>query len=98
MTKINTQFKLPVSIFREGRYFIAYSPALDLATSGKSYEEVKRRFNEVVEIFFEELREKGTLREVLEELGWQKIDHKWQPPLFISHEYVTFDSRSLEKV
>lgn len=98
MVKTNKQLKLPVSIFREGKYFIAYSPALDLSTSGKSYEEVKRRFNEVVKIFFEELTSKGTLKETLKELGWQKVNQKWQPPLIIAQEYVSISPCSLEKV
>jgi predicted RNase H-like HicB family nuclease len=98
MAKLTKKFRLPVLIFREGKYFIAYSPVLDLSTSGKDYEEVRRRFQEVVEIFFEELIKKGTLKEVLKELGWQKINRKWQPPSLISQEYVSIDTRSLEKV
>jgi len=98
MVKLTKKFRLPVLIFREGKYFIAYSPVLDLSTSGKDYEEAKRRFQEVVEIFFEELIKKGTLKEVLKELGWQKINRKWQPPSLISQEYVSIDTRSLEKV
>ena len=39
MIKLNLQ--LPVSIFREGKHFIAHTPVLDLSTSGKNYEEVK---------------------------------------------------------
>jgi predicted RNase H-like HicB family nuclease len=98
MAKLTKKFRLPVLIFREGKYFIAYSPVLDLSTSGKDYEEARRRFQEVVEIFFEELIKKGTLKEVLKELGWQKINRKWQPPSLISQEYVSIDTRSLEKV
>lgn len=92
------QFKLPISIFKEGKYFIAYSPALDLSTSGRSYEEAKKRFNEVVKIFLQELTRKGTLEEVLKNLGWQKIRQRWQPPLVISPEYVSISSGTLEKV
>ena len=98
MAKLTKKFRLPVLIFREGKYFIAYSPVLDLSTSGKDYEEARRRFQEVVEIFFEELIKKGTLKEVLKELGWQKINRKWQPPSLISQEYVSINTRSLEKV
>ncbi len=96
--KVKIQFKLPISIFREGKYFIAYSSALDLSTSGRNYDEVKRRFNEVVEIFFQELISKGTLEEVLKNLGWQKIRQRWQPPLLIAQEYVSVSPRALEKV
>lgn len=96
--KTKIQFRLPVSIFKEGRHFIAHSPALDLSTSGRSYDEVKRRFNELVEIFFQELIKKGTLEEVLKNLGWKKIHRKWQPPLLIAQEYVSISPRTLEKV
>ncbi len=96
--KTKIQFKLPVSIFKEGKHFIAYSPVLDLSTSGRTYQEVKRRFNEVVEIFFQELVSKGTLEGVLKSLGWQKIHRQWQPPLLIGQEYVSINPRALEKV
>ena len=33
---------LNISIFKQGRRFIAYSPALDVATSGKNEIEVKK--------------------------------------------------------
>lgn len=83
---VKVQYSLPVSILKEGKYFIAYTPVLDLSTSGKSYEEVKMRFNEVVQIFIEELIERGTLDKVLTELGWEKINKQWMPPLLVGHE------------
>lgn len=46
---------LPVAILRESNRFIAYTPALDLSTSGKSFAEAKARFQEAAELFFEEL-------------------------------------------
>lgn len=45
---------LPVSVLKEGKRFVAYAPALDLSTSGKTYEEAKERFEEAVTLFFEE--------------------------------------------
>ena len=96
--KVNTRFKLPILIFKEGKYFVAYSSALDLSTSGRNYDEVKRRFNEVVEILFQELIQKKTLEEVLRSLGWQKIRRQWQPPLIIAQEYVSINFPALEKV
>lgn len=79
-------FKLPVTIFKEGKMFIAYSPALDLSTSAKTFEEVKKRFIEAVNIFFEELHEMGTTDEVLKELGWKKHKKKWLPLTPVAHE------------
>ena len=81
---------LPVVILREEEYFIAHSPVLDLSTSGKSFEEAKKRFEEVVGIFFEELVNKGTLSKVLGDLGWMKNDKKWVPPTIVSQESESF--------
>ena len=77
---------IPVSILKEGKYFIAYTPVLDLSTSGTTYAQVSRRFQEAIQIFFEELMEKGTIEKVLTELGWKKVQKQWMPPLVISHE------------
>lgn len=82
--------RLPVSIIKEGNYFIAYTPALDLSTSGKSFEEAKKRFNELVSIFFEETFKKGTLDEALQDLGWKKVRRKWSPPTVVANESKEF--------
>ena len=83
------EVKLPISILREGKKYVAYTPALDLSTSGRSYEQVKRRFGEIVNIFFGELIKKGTLEEVLQDLGWKRVQAKWNPPIVISQESQT---------
>jgi len=86
MPKINLEFKLPVSFLREGNKYIAYTPALDLSTSGKTYKETKKRFEAIVNIFFEELIKKGTLDDVLIDLGWKRSQSRWSPPLVVSQE------------
>ncbi|MDA2921974.1 type II toxin-antitoxin system HicB family antitoxin [Patescibacteria group bacterium AH-259-L07] len=86
MKQVKVEVNLPVSVFREGKSFIAYTPALDLSTCGKNYDEAKKRFNEAVEIFFEETLKKGTLSEVLQELGWKRVKTKWMPPAVVSQE------------
>ncbi len=83
------EFKFPVSILREGKKYVAHTPSLDLSTSGKNYEEVKKRFNEIVNVFFEELIKKGTLEEALRDLGWRRVQAKWNPPVIISQESQT---------
>lgn len=90
MTKAKYRFSLPVVMFREGKNYIAYTPSLDLSTSGKSYEQAKKRFEEVVEIFFEEVQERGTLEKVLTELGWEKVKREWTPPAIVATETQTF--------
>jgi predicted Zn-dependent protease len=86
MPKIKIDAKIPISILREGKNFIVYSPALDLSSSAKNYKQALSRFNEAVEIFFEEALKRRTLKEVLEELGWRRVRTKWQPPLVISQD------------
>ncbi len=86
MNKATLLFKLSVVFLREGDSFIAYSPALDLSTSAASFEKVRSRFAEAARLFFEEIVKKGTLDEVLQELGWQKHNKEWQPPLIVSQE------------
>lgn len=80
------KFRLPVSIFREGDKFIAYTPALDISTSADSFTKVRERFSETVNIFFEEIKEKGTLEQVLEDLGWEKLEKNWSPPTLVAQE------------
>ena len=89
MNKTNIKFKIPVSFLKEGKQFIAYSPVLDLSTSGKTFGEARSRFIEIVNIFFEEIIEKGTLNEVLTDLGWKRIKKEWTSPILISEESQT---------
>ena len=87
MAKVTFSLNLQVSIIKEGDKFIAYAPALDLSTFGNSLEEAKKRFTEVVEIFFEEVSKARTLEEVLKDLGWTKVQSKkggWVPPTVVS--------------
>lgn len=77
---------LTVAFYREGNKFIAYSPALNLSTCGNSQEQAKRRFEEILEIFFAEVDKMGTLEDVLLECGWKKVGRPlrhWQPPVFV---------------
>lgn len=89
MKNLNLHLSLPVTILKEKGRFVAYTPALDLSTSGKSYKEVKARFDELVALFIEELIKQGTLEEVLKEQGWTKVQKKWQSPVVVGQEMVT---------
>ena len=78
------KISLPIVVFKEGTSYIAYSPALDLSTSAKTYKKAQDRFSEAVDIFFEELVSLGTVDEVLSGLGWKKIKSNWKPPVVVS--------------
>ena len=90
MKNVNIKFALPVSILKEGKSFIAYTSALDLSTSGETFEDAQKNFNEAVNIFFEELIEMGTLEEVLSGLGWQKEKNKFVPPFVVANQTENF--------
>lgn len=90
MNKMNLEVNLPVSVFREGEYYIAYTPSLDISTYAKSFDKVKERFEELVQIFLQELVESKKVDEVLSDLGWKKDKKEWVPPLLISQESQTF--------
>jgi hypothetical protein len=78
MNKVS--LNLTVTMTKQGRHFVAYSPALDISTSGTSEKAAHKRFAELVSIFFEEIMQAGTTTEVLSELGWKKVHKQWNPP------------------
>lgn len=77
-------------VLKEGENFIAYSPAVDLSAVGESFEKAQENFKEIISIFFEELVEKGTLEEVLSELGWEKKKKNLTPPVVVSSQMQQF--------
>ena len=90
MTSKQFSFNIPIVITKQGKRFVAYTPALDISTSGKTEKDVKVKFFELVSIFLEEIFEAGTQKEVLLELGWKRIEKKWTPPQVISATSVGF--------
>lgn len=88
MLKQTISFNLPVTITKQGRRFVAYTPALDISTSATTEKKVKERFFELVNIFLEELNSMGTTNDVLTELGWKKLQKTWQPPHVVSSQSI----------
>ncbi len=75
--------KIEVQFIKEEEMFVAFSPALDLSSCGETFEEAQDNFEEAVNIFLEECSKDGTLSDVLESLGWKKINKpspRWVPP------------------
>ncbi len=81
-------FKLPVVITKQNKRFVAYSPALDISTAHKTEKGAKSRFEELVNLFMEEIVEAGTVDDVLYELGWKKVQKKWNPPTVVSSNLI----------
>jgi len=82
------KINLTVHILKQKGRFIAYSPTLDLSTSGRTQKEATKRFEEASFILIEELERAGTLENVLRELGWRLIQKQWTPPRFVFHGEV----------
>lgn len=82
------QVKLNVEFIKQENRYVAYSPALDLSTSGKSLAEVKRRFAEATGLFMEELNKSGTTEEVFKELGWKITRNEVTPPKVVNQEMM----------
>jgi len=88
MLKNNLSFNLHVMITKQNKRFVAFTPALDISTSGKSVKEVKERFAELANVFLEEIFEAKTADDVLSELGWKKVQKQWNPPEIISSQSI----------
>ena len=77
-----------MSITKQAKSYVAYTPALDISTTGKTEKEVKKRFESLVEIFLDEIFSAGTANEVLRELGWSRVERKWTPPKVVRSRSV----------
>jgi len=83
------RYTLPLTVLKEKNRYVAYSPAIDLSTSGKTFSEAQKRFLEASLLFFEEIIQEKTADEVLGSLGWEKVRKNWQPPVVVSQQSET---------
>lgn len=76
------QLKIEVDIFiaKDGDYFVAYCPALNLSSYGRTAQEATDSFKIDLEIFVEETGRKGTLEKYLLQNGWNLQLHNYTPP------------------
>ena len=88
MSNNTFSFDLFVQIIKQNKRFVAYTPALDISTSGKTEKQARDRFIELANIFLEEIITAGTAHDVLSELGWKVAQKKWTPPRIVSSQSV----------
>ena len=80
----SAEYTLPLEISREGKWFIAQCPALDLVAQGKTAAKAVRAMSDAVDLFLKELRDMGTLEDVLAECKWRKIQERGEyEPRFV---------------
>lgn len=84
-TVSSAMLSIPVLYLREGRAYIAYTPTLDLSASGTTVARAKKNFETTLRLFLDELIARGTLADVLREMGWSKQDRRWRPPVEVAH-------------
>lgn len=84
---MNNQMQIPVNFYQEGDIVVATSPAFEITTQGDNFEEAKKNFEDLVEVFFEEYNTKESLEKVLLECGWQKTENHMAPPREIARVY-----------
>lgn len=76
------RFDVDVYIFKEEDHLTAYCPSLDLATTGKDFQDAVKNFYECLQLHVECCMEMGTLVEDLKEHGWKVSETKVVPPSF----------------
>ncbi len=82
---------IPVIFMKEGNIFICYSPALDLASHGDSFEDAYKSFKTTLALFIEEVTKMGTWQRVLADCGWQKVKNRYQPPEIIGEDVQSIE-------
>ena len=80
--------KTQISIFylKEGKRFICYTPAFDLAASGDTLEEARKSFDISYQLIIEETVKRDTWEEMLQNYGWTKVRNKWSAPQVVGQE------------
>lgn len=65
--------KLSLQIRREDREWVAWCPAIDVATQARSKKQAPDGLKEAVELWFESCISRGVLDQALQESGFRKI-------------------------
>lgn len=73
---------IPIILKKEYDQYVIYTPAFDLSSYGDTQAEAEKRFGEAVKIFVSSIEERGTINQVLKELGWEVVNKTWKPPMF----------------
>jgi len=90
------QLQLAVMIVKEGEYYVAYCPALELSTHGESEQEAKEYFEDAVKEFLKDTMQMGTLERLLLKFGWNLKSSEYIPPRI--EEKIDFNQFSNYKI
>ena len=65
------ELAITIEVLRKAKWYLARIPELDFVSQGRTAEEAKKNVLEAMRIQFSEMRKRGTLREYLEECGYE---------------------------
>ncbi len=76
-----------IEAWKEGKTFVSHVPQLDIASCGSSVDKARKNIREALELYLEEAESMGTLKQILEEAGFE-VDKKkhWHAPKILTHE------------
>ena len=80
-------------LWKEGNMYTAYCPELDVVSCGRDVEEARKNLLEVIEIQLEETAKLGTLKEFLEDAGYDLDTTKLT--LQLDKQVVAFNQRTV---
>lgn len=81
------KIQLNTEVWKEGNMYVSYVPQLNISSCGKTIEEARKNIREATVLFFEEIKQMGTSKEVLEEAGFSfNKDKEWKTPELICFE------------
>jgi hypothetical protein len=83
------QIEFTVQIWREGEQYIAHAMPLDVASSGDSPAAARAALDEAVRLFVKTADARGTLAEVLEEVGYAPDGARWRGPTWVGVEHAS---------
>jgi predicted RNase H-like HicB family nuclease len=67
------QFNFFGMLKREGDWYVAHCPPLDITTQGRTKTEARRNLTEAAQLFIISCLERGTLDQALRELGFTQV-------------------------
>ena len=76
MPLIEMKLKLPALIKKEGAWYVACCPVLDVVTQGKTQAQAKKNLVDALYLFLTSCYERGTLDDVLKESGFNPVEKK----------------------
>ena len=79
-----------VLVFKEGDTYVAHTPQLDLSSCGTTLQQARRMLDQAVGLFLEEAEKMGTLKDILQEIGYDRDKDMWVPPPLL--EIATVES------